>query len=232
MGLPGSEAGRNPLPDPKTLQVHFKRWGIRRGRQVIVYDEGRGLMAGRAWWVLRWAGLDNVRILDGGLANYRRHGFPTLTGPGNFPVDSNVQVAPRPEMTASIADIHDIVSGQQPGILLDARDASRYEGRRETLDLKAGRIPGAVNIPERELHRDDRTFKSREDILALFQAQGIDHSTVNQVVVYSGSGNHGALILAAMEYVGLSGARHYVGGWSQWSANPSNPIERGLPARS
>ncbi len=56
-GLPGSRDGRNPMPDPKLLQKHFETWGLRQDRPVIVYDEGRGLFAGRAWWILRWAGV-------------------------------------------------------------------------------------------------------------------------------------------------------------------------------
>lgn len=221
-GLPGSRDGRNPMPDPKLLQKHFETWGLRQDRPVIVYDEGRGLFAGRAWWILRWAGVKNVQILDGGFANWRRHKLPTLTGPGNISVETDQIVDPQPQMVATIEDVK-----AHTGLLLDAREANRFAGRRENLDLKAGHIPGAVNIPQRNFHHPDRTWKSKEEISELFDQAGITKDNVKDAIVYSGSGNHSALALAAMELVGLTGARHYVGGWSQWSANPANPVERG-----
>ena len=221
-GLPGSRDGRNPMPDPKLLQKHFETWGLRQDRPVIVYDEGRGLFAGRAWWILRWAGVQDVHILDGGFANWRRHKLPTLTGPGNISVDTDQIVNPQPQMVATIEDVK-----AHTGILLDTREANRFAGRRENLDLKAGHIPGAINIPQRDFHHADRTWKSKEEISALFQQAGINKDNVKDTIVYSGSGNHSALALAAMEWIGLTGARHYVGGWSQWSANPVNPVERG-----
>lgn len=221
-GLPGSRDGRNPMPDPKLLQKHFETWGLRQDRPVIVYDEGRGLFAGRAWWILRWAGVQDVHILDGGFANWRRHKLPTLTGPGNISVETDQIVNPQPQMVATIEDVK-----AHTGILLDTREANRFAGRRENLDLKAGHIPGAINIPQRDFHHADRTWKSKEEISALFQQAGINKNNVKDTIVYSGSGNHSALALAAMEWIGLTGARHYVGGWSQWSANPVNPVERG-----
>ena len=221
-GLPGSRDGRNPMPDPKLLQKHFETWGLRQDRPVIVYDEGRGLFAGRAWWILRWAGVQDVHILDGGFANWRRHKLPTLTGPGNISVETDQIINPQPQMVATIEDVK-----AHTGILLDTREANRFAGRRENLDLKAGHIPGAINIPQRDFHHADRTWKSKEEISALFQQAGINKDNVKDTIVYSGSGNHSALALAAMEWIGLTGARHYVGGWSQWSANPVNPVERG-----
>ena len=115
-GLPGSQVGRNPLPDPDKLQEHFRQWGIREDRPVVVYDEGRGLFAGRAWWTLRWAGLDNVRILDGGLANWRHLGYTTLTGPGNFAVGASATVNPGQMPVATIDDVR-----SHDGLLIDTR---------------------------------------------------------------------------------------------------------------
>ncbi|MDY3127524.1 MAG: sulfurtransferase [Corynebacterium sp.] len=221
-GLPGSKDGRNPIPDPRQLQSWFERWGIRNGRPVIVYDEGRGLFAGRAWWMLRWAGVKDVRILDGGLVNWCNHEFPTLTGPGNISVESDAVVSPQDEMVATIDDVH-----SHTGVLIDSREPNRFAGRRENLDLKAGHIPGAVNIPDRLLRNADHTWKSAAEIRDIFQRAGINHDNVADAIVYSGSGNHSAATLAAMESVGLMGARHFVGGWSQWSADPTNPVERG-----
>lgn len=222
-GIPGSSVGRNPLPDPDKLQIAIEKWGLRKDRQVIVYDEGRGLFAGRTWWVLRWAGITNVRILDGGLANWRAKRLPTLTGPGNIAVESDLTVNPHPEMVASIDDVKN-----HSGVLIDAREPSRFAGRTEELDLKAGHIPGALNIPERFLHNEDRTWKSKEEIRQVIKDAGVTEEQLADAIVYSGSGNHSALLLAALEWAGLpSSARHFVGGWSQWSANPANPVEHG-----
>lgn len=221
-GLPGSQVGRNPLPDPEQLQTWFERWGLRKNRPVVVYDDGRGLLAGRAWWILRWAGVEDVRLLDGGLANWRRHGLETLTGPGNVPVDTDAKVAVNESMSATIDDVRN-----HQGLLVDTREPNRFAGRKENLDLKAGHIPGAINVPERYLHNEDRTWKSEEEIRKVFYDAGINEDNIGDVIVYSGSGNHSSLSLAALHWVGLHGARHFVGGWSQWSANPNNPVERG-----
>lgn len=219
-GIPGSTVGRNPLPEPDQLQEWFDRWGLRQGRPIVVYDEGRGLLAARAWWILRWAGVENVRILNGGLARYRAEGLPTLVGPGAVAMGSDVTVRPGSVKVATIEDVkaHD-------GLLVDTREYNRFAGHREVLDLKAGHIPGAINVPERELLNEDRTFKSEEQIRELFTNAGV--TTGENVIVYSGSGNHSAQALAAMEMIGLTGAAHFVGGWSQWSADPRNPVERG-----
>lgn len=179
-------------------------------------------MPSRTWWILRWAGVKNVHILDGGMANWRRNKLPTLTGPGNISVESDQVVNPQHHMVANFNDVKN-----HSGLLIDTREANRFAGRRENLDLKAGHIPGAVNVPERNLHHPDRTWKTKEEILEVFNQAGITADNVKDAIVYSGSGNHSALALAAMEWVGLTGARHYVGGWSQWSADPSNPVERG-----
>ncbi|QPK78959.1 sulfurtransferase [Corynebacterium lizhenjunii] len=221
-GLPGSQAGRNPLPDPDKLALWFKRWGLRRDRPVVVYDEQRGLFAGRAWWILRWAGVEDVRIVDGGLANWRKQGLPTLTGPGNISVGADMEVRPGSMPTATLADVK-----AHTGLLIDTREPNRFAGRRENLDLKAGHIPGAVNLPERHLHNPDHTWKSPEQVRDLVAEAGITAAQLESAIIYSGSGNHSALAIAALEWAGLPVPRHFVGGWSQWSADPRNPVERG-----
>ncbi|WP_293770287.1 sulfurtransferase [uncultured Corynebacterium sp.] len=221
-GVPGSKHGRNPLPDPAQLQRWFETWGIRSDRPVIVYDEGRGLFAGRAWWILRWAGVKEVRILDGGFRNWRKHGFEVMTGPGNIAVDSSVEVSAGSLPTATIEEVKN-----HSGLLIDTREPNRFAGRRENLDLKAGHIPGAVNVPERYLHHEDRTWKTKEEILEVCAKAGVTADNAGDAIIYSGSGNHSALAIAAMAWAGLPIPRHYMGGWSQWSADPANPVERG-----
>ncbi|WP_087117423.1 sulfurtransferase [Corynebacterium urinipleomorphum] len=224
VGTPGSQVGRNPLPSPERMQESFRAWGIEANRPVVIYDTGAGEYAARTWWTLRWAGVRDVRILDGGFAAWDRLDFETIAGPGPVSVHTELEVAPGQLPTASIEDVK-----QFKGMLIDARDTSRYVGQRERLDLKSGHIPGARTVPVDTLFTEDGLIKPSEEILEIMAKFGITHNTdPAEAIVYSGSGNHSSKLLAAFEHAGLPLLTHYIGGWSQWSADPENPVERDI----
>ena len=221
-GMPGREVGRNPLPSDGVVAKAVAGWGIEDGKPVYIYDGGSGLFAARAWWVLRWAGVKDVHIVDGGYAAWHRGGFETIAGPGGIIVPREPEALNSDSVpTATMEDVRSF-----GGTLLDTRDTRRFEGRREILDLRAGHIPGAVNLPVRSLFDDTtNTVKDTEHIRAALAEHNITQNTdPAEVIVYSGSGNHSALLLAAMEHAGLPVLTHYVGGWSQWSANRDNRV--------
>lgn len=223
-GTPGSRVGRNPLASAERIQESFRAWGIEANRPVVIYDTGTGEFASRTWWTLRWAGVKDVHILDGGFPAWESSGFDTVAGPGPVSVHTELEVTPDQLPTASIEDVKAF-----KGMLIDARDTSRYVGQRENLDLKSGHIPGARTVPVDTLFNEDRTVKSAEEILEVMAKFGITHQTdPAEAIVYSGSGNHSSKLLAAFSHAGLPVLTHYIGGWSQWSANPSNPVERDI----
>ena len=220
--MPGRQVGRNPLPSLDVVAKAVANWGIEDGRPVYIYDGGTGLFAARAWWVLRWAGVSDVHIVDGGYAAWRREQFDTVAGPGGIVVPREPEALNANSLpTATMEDVRTF-----NGTLLDTRDQRRFDGRREILDLRAGHIPGAVNLPVSMLFDDTtRTVKDTDHIRAALAERGITQNTnPADVIVYSGSGNHSALLLAAMEHAGLPVLTHYVGGWSQWSANRDNRV--------
>lgn len=224
VGTPGSRVGRNPLPSPERMQESFRAWGIEANRPVIIYDTGAGEYAARTWWTLRWAGVHDVHILDGGFAAWARHGFDTVAGPGPVSVHTELEVAPGQLPTADIEDVK-----QFKGMLIDARDTSRFVGQRERLDLKSGHIPGARTVPVDSLFTEEGLIKPADEILEVMAKFGITHNTdPAEAIVYSGSGNHSSKLLAAFEHAGLPVLTHYIGGWSQWSADPKNPVERDI----
>lgn len=225
-GMPGRVRGRNPMPDVDALTNAITSWGIEPGRPTYIYDSGNGLFAARAWFILTWAGIEDVHILDGGFSEWDHLGLPTVAGPGNVVVPRQAKVAPG---GLPIAEMEEVAGFS--GMLIDARSTRRFDGRREILDLRAGHIPGAVNLPVSELFHEAGEdghavkVKSPEDIRARFAELGITEDTdPASVITYSGSGNHSALLLAAMAHAGLPVVTHYVGGWSQWSANSQNPV--------
>lgn len=219
-GVPEREVGRSPLPIISHLQDSLQGWGLRKDRPTIVYDGGDGLQAARAWWILRWAGLTDVRVLNGGLKGWLESGYETMGGPGNHPRVSDIEIDPGHLPTVGLEEAR---HWPQHGILVDARTPQRYSGRDERVDLQAGHIPGAINIPERLLMGDSRTIDP-DRVRRVMADHGIDDPS--KVAVYSGSGLHASLFVQAMHEAGMPGAALMAGGWSQWAGDPENPIER------
>lgn len=163
--------------------------------------------------------MKDVKILDGGMAAWTRAGFQTVGGPGNLGRRQALHVNPGQLPVVNIDEVKSF-----DGLLVDTREVNRFAGRKERLDLKAGHIPGAVNVPSRDFLNPDNTYRSAAEIRARFEAAGVVDP--KKVVVYSGSGVHSAQGIAAMHHAGLPGASLYLGGWSQWCADRSNPVER------
>jgi len=213
--------GRHPLPDPDVLTQTLGRLGIDSSIQVVAYDQDSGAYASRLWWLLRWLGHPNVAVLDGGFAKWTSEGRPVAAGrearaPRTFSGTAN------PALVVST----DEVARLPPGwTLLDARAPERFRGEVETIDRVAGHIPGALNHPYMTNLDDEGVFLRRPELRARLQADMGDE-TAERVVCYCGSGVTACHNLLALEHAGLPGARLYPGSWSEWSSDPSRPVER------
>jgi thiosulfate/3-mercaptopyruvate sulfurtransferase len=217
-GPPGGR-GRHPLPDPADLGRALRRWGVRAGRPVVVYDDADATSAARAWWVLRWAGVPDVRVLDGGLRAWRAAGLPLSTEvPDPPPGDHEVRPGGMPVLDAAGA-----ARLARDGVLLDARAAARYRGEVEPVDPVAGHIPGAVSAPTADNVDGDGRFLPPSLLRERFAALGAGSGPVG---VYCGSGVTAAHEVLALALAGVPAAL-YVGSWSEWVADPSRPVARG-----
>ncbi|MFP8959401.1 sulfurtransferase [Streptomyces nanhaiensis] len=222
-GPVGEGTGRHPLPDPEVFGAAMRRAGVRQGHPVVVYDGGRGWAAARAWWLLRWAGHEDVRVLDGGLAAWE--------GPltGEVPRPPEGDFTPRPG-ALPVLDADGAAALARTGVLLDARSGERYRGEVEPIDRVAGHIPGAVSAPTTENTADSTSggapcaFRPAAELAARFAGLGIDADT--EVGVYCGSGVSAAHEVLALAIAGIDAAL-YPGSWSQWSADPSRPVATG-----
>ncbi|MGK5501351.1 sulfurtransferase [Streptomyces sp. URMC 125] len=210
--------GRHPLPDPGEFGAAMRRAGVRDGHPVVVYDGGQGWGAARAWWLLRWAGHGDVRVLDGGLAAWDG----PLSREASEPTEGDF--TPRPG-GLPVLDADGAAALARTGVLLDARAAERYRGEVEPIDKVAGHIPGALSAPTTQNVREGRTsLRPAAELAARFAGLGIDADT--EVGVYCGSGVSGAHEVLALAVAGIDAAL-YVGSWSQWSADPSRPVATG-----
>jgi thiosulfate/3-mercaptopyruvate sulfurtransferase len=114
--------------------------------------------------------------------------------------------------------------GNPARLLVDARSHERYRGMNETLDKVAGHIPGAANYFFQRNLADDLSFKSPEELRAQW-APVLKGRDPKDVVVYCGSGVTACHNLLALEHAGIHGAKIYPGSWSEWSSDPSRPVE-------
>ncbi|MFF2269823.1 sulfurtransferase [Cellulosimicrobium cellulans] len=218
---PSAAAGRHPLPDPADLQAAARRWGVRADRPVVVYDAVGGTSAARAWWLLRWAGHDDVRILDGGLAAWQAAGHALDEGEVR-PEPGDVVVTPGGMPVLDADGAADLATS---GVLLDARAGERYRGEVEPVDPRAGHVPGAVSAPTTDNLAADGTYLDAAALRARFAGLGVLHGVDDApptVGVYCGSGVTAAHEVAALATLGVEAAL-YAGSWSQWSNDPARP---------
>jgi thiosulfate/3-mercaptopyruvate sulfurtransferase len=219
----GPAVGRHPLPTPEDLQAAARSWGVRQGESVVAYDDNGNLSAARAWWLLRWAGVCDVRLLDGGLAAWRAAGQPVDTGdggpvpPGDVILTSAALPTVDPDGVAAL-----IADG---GLVLDARAGERYRGEVASVDPKPGHIPGAVSAPTAENLTPEGLFRTPAELAARFAELGVTPG--DTVGVYCGSGVTAAHELAALAIAGIHDVILYPGSWSQWASQPERPIATG-----
>jgi thiosulfate/3-mercaptopyruvate sulfurtransferase len=220
-GTPGGRGGRHPLPDPAALQVALRRWGVDEDTEVVAYDDADGTSAARAWWLLRWAGLDRVRVLDGGFAAWLDAGLPVTDAVEPAPQPSDIVVRP-----GAMPVIHADGAAQvaRAGVLLDARAAARYRGEVEPVDPVPGHIPGAVSAPTAGNVTDTGRFRAPAELRERFAALGV--APGKPVAAYCGSGVTAAQEILALELAGTAAAL-YPGSWSGWVADPDRPVATG-----
>ncbi len=218
-GPPGAR-GRHPLPDPAVLEEALRRCGVDDDSEVVVYDQRSSLAAGRAWWVLRWAGHPQVRVLDGGMAGWREAGYAVTT---EVPAPAGGTVRVRPG-SVPVLDAAGAAALARGGVLLDVRAAERYRGEAEPIDPVAGHVPGAVNLPVTALLGDDGRFLPPDRVRAVAAAHGVHRDT--PVGTACGSGVTAAQAALALHEAGIT-AIPYVGSWSEWVADPTRPVATG-----
>ena len=218
IGEDAAEGGRHPLPSPSKFAQLLGNLGIGPDSHVVVYDAmGGANAASRFWWMLRALGHQNIQVLDGGYKAALAAGFPTSTE-----IEKAKTAAPYPVQTWQLPLVDmktvDTLRLDNTYLVIDVRAKERYDGISEPIDLIAGHIPGAINVPLTENLAEDGLFRSPELLKAQY-LQLLDGRQTENVVVHCGSGVTACHTLLAFAYAGLEIPKLYVGSWSEWSRN-------------
>lgn len=228
--------GRHPLPDPATVEKLLGRVGATTDSEIVVYDDWNRAGSARAWWVLTASGVDHVRILDGGYSGWTAaageiertaRDAGTAPGPTDEPSLPDLYTA----ALSPVLDANQAANIARAGLLLDARHPDRYSGVDNPPGEKPGHIPGAASLAGTSLLDDDGFFKTPAELREIFDAAGVTDTDADaeQIGAYCGSGITACVVIAAARVIGRDIAL-FPGSWSQWSADPENPVEHQPPA--
>lgn len=217
-GVSTGTNGRRPLPGPEEFQKSVRRWGIDTDTPVVVYGATRSPAPARAWWLLRWAGVQSVRLLDGGWEGWLDHGGDLQTGePADTRSESEFVIKPGNLPVVTIAAVPDFAAR---GLLLDARPAAKFS---HPTDTGAGHIPGAHSLPvtgffdEAGYLLPDATLRER--------LAGAGVGAGDEPAAYCGTGVAAALEVFVLALLGVR-AHLYVGSASEWTADPARVLQR------
>lgn len=219
LSAPAGDGGRHPLPSAEVFQSAMRRHGVGDATPVVVYDAAKGTIASRAWWVLRYFGHPDVRLLDGGYAAWAEAEAPVETGPPAVVEGPGDFVAVPGGMPLLSAEGAAAVAAD--GVLIDCRLPKRYRGEEEPRDPVAGHIPGAVNAPTSENLTESGLFRSPDELRERFA-----HLAGQDVGAYCGSGVTAPHTVLALASLGIPAAL-YLGSWSDWIRDPSRPVATG-----
>lgn len=225
-GFDPSKGGRHPLPSLKQWRTTLGLLGIEPDTGVVAYDDQSGAnSAARTWWMLKAIGHEPLWVLDGGLQAALSVGCEITTDPSVASPCAHYPATAWLLPTVAL-DVVEKLAKHPEWRVLDVRSRERYQGLTEPLDLVAGHIPGAVNLPYLENLEANGVFKSPEALRALY-TELLTGSRPDHLVVHCGSGITACQTLLALEHAGLPGAALYVGGWSEWCRS-GKPMAKGV----
>jgi thiosulfate/3-mercaptopyruvate sulfurtransferase len=217
------------LPSTIKFASRMKKMGIGDGMRIIVYDSQGLFSAARVWWTFRAMGHEDVAVLDGGLKKWQAEGRELEDGPPAKRFERHFTPRRNAGLIRDIDDVREIVAKKHVQ-LVDARSAGRFAGTdpEPRPGIRGGHIPGSRNVPASHVLNADGTLKSRDQLLAIFQAAGIDPRA--PVVTTCGSGVTASILSLALAVVGQTHAAVYDGSWTEWGAGDQTPVASGPAA--
>lgn len=224
IGEDAAFGGRHPLPSLQNFSKTLSELGISKDFHIVIYDDKNGSnAAARAWWMLRSFGIENTQVLDGGIQGAEKSGLEFSSGNEVFEKVPTMEPVNWLLPVVSLEDVENELKNNTSTVI-DVRDSYRYKGESEPIDLVAGHIPGAINIPFSENLDEEGNFLKpqvlKEKYKKLLEAQP------ENLIIHCGSGVTACHTILAMEYAGFQISNLYVGSWSEWSRREGKKVAK------
>lgn len=220
-----ADGGRHPLPSPADFGKLLGTLGIMPSTAVVVYDDKKGAnAAARFWWMLRAAGHEKVYVVNGGWDGIVAAGLPVTTDVVTLLTEFPSYPIVGWELPTVSADQVAEVAESENGMIIDVRERYRFRGESEPIDLVAGHIPGAINIPYTGNLDDKGDFLSAYELGEKYK-EALGETGTKKVIIHCGSGVTACHTILAFAEADLPTPSLYVGSWSEWSRN-DRPVAR------
>jgi thiosulfate/3-mercaptopyruvate sulfurtransferase len=228
-----SDGIRRDIASPDAFSALLSDSGIGPGTTVVVYGDNSNWFAAWAYWQLQLYGHRDVRLLDGGRTYWIENGLPLTVDVPRYPPTGYRLAAPDRGLRAFRDDILSRLGDTRLAIV-DVRSAAEFSGDviappgvSETAQ-RGGHIPGATSIPWAQAVREDGTFKSADELAALYAARGVTPD--KDVITYCRIGERSSHTWFVLhELLGYRRVRNYDGSWTEWGSMVGVPIEKGAP---
>lgn len=220
---------RRDLVSAENFEKLLSEAGITPQTRVVLYGDTNNWFAAWGAWVFDQFGHEQVSLLDGGRKKWELERRPVSTLPTRH-AHSEYRIAnPRPELRARLADVLAVVDGQVEADLIDIRSADEFSGRIiappgvQELAIRAGHIPGAVNVPwNKAVNEADGTFRSAEELRALYAEAGVDGS--RPIITYCRIGERSSHTWFLLKHILGYEVRNYDGSWTEYGNSVGVPI--------
>lgn len=213
------------VPSVEKFISRMRAMGVGDGHQVVIYDGAGIFSAARVWWLFRLMGKTDVAVLDGGFGKWQAEGreiedMPPVLRERHFTVRRQAHM---------VKDVTQVAASAKLGstVIVDARGEGRFRGEdpEPRPGLRAGHIPGSLNVPFRSLLTDMGTMKPVDELRGVFKTAGVD--LTKPVITTCGSGVTAAIINLALERMGHADHALYDGSWAEWGQFASLAVETG-----
>ncbi len=212
------------LPTADDFASRMSSLGLHDSDTLVIYDgSGANLSAGRVWWTFRTFGHEQVAVLDGGMKKWRAEERPIEQGPISLP-PGNFTARLDGRAVRDLAAIRANIEHRSEQ-LVDVRSRGRFEGvePEPRPGLRAGHVPGSINLPYTELVSSDGTLLPPEALRRRLAEAGVD--LTGPIVATCGSATSACALVLGLHLLGHTETAVYDGGWSEWGGRPDTPVE-------
>lgn len=219
---------RRDIVSPTRFEELARAAGINNDSTIVLYGDNNNWFAAWGAWIFLQYGANDVRLLDGSRLKWEAEQrelaiTPPTPAPGSF------TVAQRSNLRVRLPDVLQVVEGEGQTALIDIRSPDEFSGKIfapegfQELAIRAGHIPGAVNVPWKQAINEDGTFKSEAELRELFAAKGIDGS--KPIITYCRIGERASHTWFVLSQILGYNVALYDGSWTEWGNTVGVPIE-------